>query len=84
MNRAPLPRQLNGSLPTVAVHDFAFPAGGEVVVATHGRSLWVLDATPLRQITEQVATKLSNCGRYEDNPGLDETTLSNIPIARTS
>jgi photosystem II stability/assembly factor-like uncharacterized protein len=45
---------LNGRLPTVAVHEFAFPASGEVVAATHGRSLWVVDATPLRQMTAAV------------------------------
>jgi hypothetical protein len=36
----------------VAVHEFAqHPTSGEVVAATHGRSLWVLDVTPLRQMT---------------------------------
>ncbi|MFT7487312.1 MAG: hypothetical protein ACI9F9_003173, partial [Candidatus Paceibacteria bacterium] len=40
-------------MPTVAVHEFAqSPATGEVVVGTHGRSLWAFDATPLRQFTE--------------------------------
>jgi hypothetical protein len=43
--------RLNTNLPTVAVHDIAqHPATGEVIAATHGRSLWILDATPLRQI----------------------------------
>lgn len=38
-------------LPTVAVHDFAVhPTVGEVVAATHGRSLWVLDVTPWRTL----------------------------------
>jgi hypothetical protein len=47
--------KLNTNLPTVAVHEFAFPStAGEVVAATHGRSLWVLDATPLRQMTPAV------------------------------
>ncbi len=46
--------KLNGSLPTVAVHDFAqHPRTGEIVAATHGRSLWVLDATPLRQFNKE-------------------------------
>ena len=44
--------RLNSNLPTVAVHEFAIhPTAGEVVVATHGRSLWILDVTPLRQMT---------------------------------
>ncbi|HEV3168529.1 MAG TPA: PDZ domain-containing protein [Isosphaeraceae bacterium] len=46
---------LNTNLPTVAVHDVAIhPTAGEIVVATHGRSLWVLDITPLRQTNKEV------------------------------
>ena len=30
------------------------PTAGEIVAATHGRSLWVLDVTPLRQMTTDV------------------------------
>ena len=42
-------------LPTVAVHEFAqSPATGDVVVGTHGRSLWAFDATELRQYTPKV------------------------------
>jgi len=44
--------KINGpALPTVAVHEFAQPAmADEIVAATHGRSLWVLDVTTLRQL----------------------------------
>ena len=43
---------MKGRFPTVAVHEFAIhPTSGEVVVATHGRSLWVLDVHVLRQVT---------------------------------
>src|SRR5207253_7994756 len=46
--------KLNNNMPTVAVHEFAqHPTAGEIVAATHGRSLWVLDVTPLRQMTEE-------------------------------
>ena len=46
--------KINNNLPTVAVHEFALhPTAGEVVVATHGRSLWVLDVTALRQMTAE-------------------------------
>lgn len=43
---------INGqTLPTVAVHEFAQPTtANEVVAATHGRSLWALDVTTLRQL----------------------------------
>jgi photosystem II stability/assembly factor-like uncharacterized protein len=44
--------RINNNLPTVAIHEFAqHPTAGEMVVATHGRSLWVVDVTPLRQLT---------------------------------
>jgi photosystem II stability/assembly factor-like uncharacterized protein len=46
--------RLNANLPTVAVHEFAIhPTAGEVVAATHGRSLWVLDVMALRQLTPE-------------------------------
>ncbi|MEQ8763316.1 MAG: PDZ domain-containing protein [Planctomycetota bacterium] len=46
---------LNTNLPTVAVHDFAQNRpSGDVVAATHGRSLWAFDATVLRQVTPRV------------------------------
>ena len=47
--------RMNGdTLPTVAVHDFAqHPTVGDVVAATHGRSLWVINVTPLRQMTTE-------------------------------
>jgi len=41
--------KLNNNLPTVAVHEVAIhPTAGEIVAATHGRSLWILDVTALR------------------------------------
>lgn len=47
--------RINNNLPTVAVHEFALhPTAGEMVAATHGRSLWVMDVTPLRQLTDEV------------------------------
>ncbi|MFM7075307.1 MAG: PDZ domain-containing protein [Planctomycetaceae bacterium] len=46
--------RLNTNLPTVAVHDLAFhPSNGDVVVATHGRSLWIADITPLHQFAAE-------------------------------
>ncbi len=44
-----------GGLPTVAVHDFAIhPLSGDVVAATHGRSLWVADVTALRKLRSEL------------------------------
>lgn len=45
--------KFNSNLPTVAVHELAQHATrGEIVAGTHGRSLWVLDVTPVRQFTK--------------------------------
>jgi len=50
-NRGEYWNKFNSNLPTVAVFDFAFhPNNGEVVAATHGRSLWIADITPLHQL----------------------------------
>jgi photosystem II stability/assembly factor-like uncharacterized protein len=52
---------LNNNLPTVAVHELAQPStASEIVVATHGRSLWILDVSTLRQMsarTEKVGNE---------------------------
>jgi photosystem II stability/assembly factor-like uncharacterized protein len=44
------------NLPTVAVHDIkVHPRDNDIIIATHGRSLYVFDdATPLQQMTPQV------------------------------
>jgi hypothetical protein len=48
-------RRLNG-LPTVPVHDLVIhPREADLIAATHGRSLWILDdITPLQQLTPAV------------------------------
>jgi hypothetical protein len=48
--------RLGEGLPTVAVHDLiVHPREGDVIAATHGRSVWILDdVTPLQQLTESV------------------------------
>lgn len=55
LDRGAVWTKLNNNLPTVAVHDFVLhPTAGEMVAATHGRSLWIVDITPLRQMTADV------------------------------
>jgi S1-C subfamily serine protease/photosystem II stability/assembly factor-like uncharacterized protein len=57
-NRGEYWNKLNSNLPTVAVFDFAFhPNNGEVVAATHGRSLWIADITPLHQLAAAQLTE---------------------------
>ncbi|MSQ93500.1 MAG: PDZ domain-containing protein [Gemmataceae bacterium] len=51
LNRGQSWTRINNNLPTVAIHEIAVhPTAGEIVAATHGRSLWVLDVTALRQM----------------------------------
>ena len=53
--------RLNNNLPHVAIHEIAIhPTAGEIVAATHGRSLWILDVTSLRQTTTEVLAKKSH------------------------
>lgn len=48
--------KINNNLPTVAIHEIAVhPTENEIVVGTHGRSLWVLDIAPLRGFTSKIA-----------------------------
>jgi photosystem II stability/assembly factor-like uncharacterized protein len=57
INRGASWTKLNNNLPTVAVHELAIhSSASEMVAATHGRSLWVLDITPLRQMKAQAVT----------------------------
>ena len=47
---------LDGNLPLVPIHDLVIK-DSDLVVATHGRSFWILDdLTPLREWTEAIAT----------------------------
>jgi photosystem II stability/assembly factor-like uncharacterized protein len=47
--------KFNSNLPTVAVHDYAISdAAGELVAATHGRGVWILDISWLQQMTPEV------------------------------
>ena len=46
---------LSGGLPRVPVHDIlVHPREGDLVVATHGRSVYVAEAAPLRKLTAEV------------------------------
>jgi S1-C subfamily serine protease/photosystem II stability/assembly factor-like uncharacterized protein len=55
INRGASWAKMGGNLPTVAVHEFAQPTvADEVVIATHGRSIWVMDITTIRQFKPEV------------------------------
>ncbi len=61
--RAPADRvvwhPLRAGLPTVAVYDLVIhPREGDLIAATHGRSLWILDdLSALRQMSAEIAAK---------------------------
>jgi photosystem II stability/assembly factor-like uncharacterized protein len=47
--------RFRAGLPTVAIHDLVVhPRDRELVIATHGRGLWVLDVAPLEELTNKV------------------------------
>ena len=55
INRGSSWTRINSNLPTVALHEIAqHPTMGEMVAATHGRSLWALEQAPLRQMTPDI------------------------------
>jgi photosystem II stability/assembly factor-like uncharacterized protein len=61
--------KLGANLPTVAVFDFAqHPVNGQIVAATHGRSLWVLDVSALRQILPENLSQVARL--YEPPPAV--------------
>ncbi len=46
--------RFNNNLPHVAIHEFAqHTTSGELIAGTHGRSLWAIDVTPIRQMTDR-------------------------------
>jgi photosystem II stability/assembly factor-like uncharacterized protein len=55
VNRGASWTKISNNLPTVAVHEFAQHAiTGELIAATHGRSIWIVDCTPIRQMSSLV------------------------------
>jgi photosystem II stability/assembly factor-like uncharacterized protein len=48
--------RLSGGLPTVAIHDLVVhPRDRDLVIATHGRGIYVMDIAPLQEWTQAVA-----------------------------
>ncbi len=76
LNRGGSWARLNNNLPTVAVHEVAQPTtANEIVVATHGRSLWVLDVNSLRQMSPRTAKNDKDKKGRVINPLKDPVTL---------
>jgi len=62
------------NLPTVAVHDIVVhPRENDLILATHGRSIWILDdATPIQQMSSEV--QASDAHLFDIRPALRFTT----------
>ncbi|MCE9562669.1 MAG: PDZ domain-containing protein [Planctomycetes bacterium] len=57
INRGVAWANLNNNLPTVAIHEIAQPTtAAEIVVGTHGRSIWILDVASIRQMSSRTET----------------------------
>ena len=60
-------QRFKSGLPTVPIHEIVFhPRENDMIVATHGRSIWILDdATPVQQLSEAMksAPTCSTCAR---------------------
>jgi hypothetical protein len=55
-NRGATWQRFMTDLPTVPVHDLQIhPRDHELIAATHGRSIWIVDIHPLQQMTQAVA-----------------------------
>jgi hypothetical protein len=60
-NRGGAWQRFMSDLPSVPVHDLIIhPRDNELVAGTHGRSIWIVDITPLQQFDAQVATKAAH------------------------
>jgi photosystem II stability/assembly factor-like uncharacterized protein len=59
---------MNG-LPTVPVNDLKIhPRDHELIAATHGRSIWIVDIAPLQQLNAQVVASAAHL--FEPKPGV--------------
>jgi photosystem II stability/assembly factor-like uncharacterized protein len=62
-------QRLRAGLPTVPVHDLAIhPRDRELVIATHGRSIYILDIAPLQELTPAILQKVAHL--FELKPAL--------------
>jgi photosystem II stability/assembly factor-like uncharacterized protein len=85
-------KALTGGLPHVPVHDLAIhPKEGDVVLGTHGRSAFVAEAAPLRELTPEVSSKPLHAFKvkpatWERNRGYGESEFfawRRVPTTRT-
>lgn len=60
--------KLSGGFPSVPVYDLQIhPRDGELIAATHGRGIWILDVKPLQQMSRSVLAE--NVYLFAPKPG---------------
>ncbi len=77
--------RIKSNLPTVPIHEIIFhPRDNDMIVATHGRSIWILDdATPLQQYADALksdAFLFDMRGAMQFNPANDRGFVSDKPF----
>jgi photosystem II stability/assembly factor-like uncharacterized protein len=77
--------RIKSNLPTVPIHEIVFhPRDNDMIVATHGRSIWILDdATPLQQAPEAMRAEaflFDMRGAMQFNPANDRGFVSDKPF----
>ena len=77
--------RIKSNLPTVPIHEIVFhPRDNDMIVATHGRSIWILDdATPLQQAAEAMKTSaylFDMRGAMQFNPANDRGFVTDKPF----
>ncbi|MGE3490179.1 MAG: glycosyl hydrolase [Vicinamibacterales bacterium] len=77
--------RIKSNLPTAPIHEIIFhPRDNDMIVATHGRSIWILDdATPLQQYadaTKSDAFLFDMRGAMQFNPANDRGFVSDKPF----
>ena len=77
--------RIKSNLPTVPIHEIVIhPRDNDMIVATHGRSIWILDdITPLQQQAEAVKTDaflFDMRGAMQFNPANDRGFVSDKPF----
>ena len=77
--------RIQGNVPTVPIHEIVFhPRDNDMILATHGRSIWILDdATPLQQYPEAIksdAFLFDMRGAMQFNPANDRGFVTDKPF----
>ncbi len=77
--------RIKSNLPTVPIHEVVFhPRDNDLIIATHGRSIWILDdATPLQQQAEAMKTDaflFDMRGALQFNPANDRGFVTDKPF----